>query len=415
MRPHRRTIVLSSLLALALGTACTAAAGLAPQPTVPNGFTIEIVARLDGPRELAAAPNGDLIVGTNGDRIAIVPHADGTPGAVTTFARVGDAPAAGVALAGDTLYIGSQFGVWRVPYHAGEVSASRAPEKIASVRTSGRSSDHVTTSVALADGTLYASVGSSCNACDPELDATRASIRAMHPDGSDERARAVHIRNAIALAVDPATQQLWAGVAGQDELTHGHPYEIFDDVSAQSKPVADYGWPHCYEDRRPVEATRTCAGVAVPRVVLPAYETPIGAAFYPAETHGAHAFPQGFRGGAFVALHGSWHRPLVPPRVVFVPLHHDEPAAGVDWNDPNVQWHEFASGFQTADGTRIGRPTGVAVGADGSLFVADDGAGVIYRIRPVAASSVSSRSARVPAARGPKTAGAGRNRPPATS
>ena len=54
----------------------------------------------------------------------------------------------------------------------------------------------------------------------------------------------------------------------------------------------------------------------------------------------------------------------------------------VDWADPDAQWTEFLSGCQSADGSRTCRPTGVAVGPDGSLFVSDDLDGGIYRIRP---------------------------------
>ncbi|MBV9104076.1 MAG: hypothetical protein JO060_10835, partial [Candidatus Eremiobacteraeota bacterium] len=74
--------------------------------------------------------------------------------------------------------------------------------------------------------------------------------------------------------------------------------------------------------------------------------------------------------------------PPVPPRVVFVPLTGDTPKTAVNWNDPTVQWREFVGGFQLENGERIGRPSGVAIGSEGSLFVADDKAGVIYRIRP---------------------------------
>jgi glucose/arabinose dehydrogenase len=123
--------------------------------------------------------------------------------------------------------------------------------------------------------------------------------------------------------------------------------------------------------------------VVVPRVVFPAYDTPIGAAFYPREGLGRYAFPAAYRGGAFVALHGSWHVPPVSPRVAFVPFKGADPARPVDWADPDAQWTEFLSGCQSADGSRTCRPTGVAVGTDGSLFVSEDENDSIYRIRPV--------------------------------
>ena len=239
---------------------------------------------------------------------------------------------------------------------------------------------HVTTSVAVAKGRLYASVGASCNNCDPELDATRATIQQMNLDGSGMSPKALHIRNAIALATNPQTGTLWAGVAGQDELAHGHPYEIFDAVTLHAG-VVDYGWPYCYENHQAV-GNHNCFNAAVPRVVLPAYATPIGAAFYPAHPGGPHAFPEPYRGGAFVTLHGSWHQPLVPPRVVYVPMNGDDPKTPVNWNDPTTQWKEFVGGWQLPDGRRIARPTGIAVGPDGSLFISDDLDGGIYRVRP---------------------------------
>lgn len=348
--------------------------------TVPKGFSAEKIATVSGARELAVAPNGDLLVGTSGSTVAIVPDAQGKPGAAHTFATFDDHPVAGVFVDGDTLYAGGQFGVYRLPYRAGDREARAKPQKIASVRTSGRSRDHVTTTVVATKGKVYASVGSSCNACDPELDPTRATVQEMNPDGSGLHARAVDIRNAIALAVQPGSGDVWAGVAGRDDLEHGHPYEIFDDVSAHAG-TPDYGWLKCYDDRKPI-GNASCASVTLPKAVFPAYDTPIGAAFYPADGKGAHAFPAAYRGGAFVALHGSWHTPPVPPRVAFVAFRGGDPAKGIDWSNPDTQWSDFVSGCQTADGSRACRPTGVAVGTDGSLFVSEDDGGNIYRIRP---------------------------------
>jgi glucose/arabinose dehydrogenase len=348
-------------------------------PTVPPGFSIERIAHVGAARELAVAPNGDLFVGTNGDDVYLIPAAEAAPRPAHVFVHLEDQNAAGVALAGGWLYVGGHLGVWRVPYRAGDSKARAAPQKLAAVRILGEDG-HATTSVAVVGETLYASVGSSCNACD-ETDPTRATIEQMKLDGSNMHPKAVRIRNAIALAVNPATGSLWAGVAGQDELEHGHPYEIFDDVSAHPG-TADYGWPYCYEDRRAARSGHDCAHAAVSRGAFPAYDTPIGVVFYPVHPTGAHAFPDAYRGGAFVALHGSWHVPPVSPRVAFVPMHGDEPATPVNWSDPSVQWREFVGGFQHSFGRRIGRPTGVAVGADGSLFVADDQADAVYRIRP---------------------------------
>jgi glucose/arabinose dehydrogenase len=346
-------------------------------PAVPAGFVIERIATVNGARELSIAPNGDLFVGTLGNTIVVIPNAETVPGAPRTFATFDDRPVAGVFVTSDAIYAGAQFGVYRMAYRTGDREARGKPERIAAVRTSG--GGHATTTVALSGDLLYASVGSSCNACD-EHDPTRATIQTMRPYGKDMHARAVDIRNAIALAVDPADGSVWAGVAGRDDLAHGHPYEIFDDVTAHPG-TPDYGWLHCFDDRQPIDGGN-CANVVVPRAVFPAYDTPIGAAFYPADPKGKYAFPAAYRGGAFVALHGSWHQPPVPPRVAFVRFNGTAPAKGVDWSNPDAQWSEFLSGCQHPDGSRICRPTGVAVGNDGSLFVSEDEGGAIYRIRP---------------------------------
>jgi glucose/arabinose dehydrogenase len=370
------------LFLAALATLACAAVAAAQNDTglsVPDGFSIERVARINAVRELAFAPDGNLFAGTRSGQIYVVPHPEQTPGEPAVYVKIGDPPAATVYFSGDTLYAGTQHGIWKVPYSRGALSASGEPVKIASVRP-GNGRDHMTTSLAVAGNHLYASVGSSCNAC-VETDPTRATIEELNLDGSDMHAKAVRIRNAIALAVNPQTGTLWAGVAGQDELEHGHPYEIFDAITLR-KGTIDYLWPDCYDDRKPAKPGADCAALPLPRVVLPAYATPIGAVFYPLHEHGRHAFPGGYRGGAFIALHGSWHVPLVPPRVAFVPMHGDEPLSGVDWNNPDAQWHEFVGGFQNAIGYRSGRPTGIAVGPEGSLFVADDYGNAIYRIRP---------------------------------
>jgi glucose/arabinose dehydrogenase len=380
MTPFRRLVLgFAGACALALSAAAppgARAAASAPL-TVPRGFTVERIASVPSARELTAAPNGDLFVGTSGNAIYVVPDAEKNAGEPRRFATIDDRPVAGVFLAGEWLYAGGQFGVWRIPYRAGDREARAPAQKIAGVRGGG-GAGHSTTTVALAKGVLYASVGSSCNACS-ESDPTRATVQMMTPDGKTMRARAVDIRNAIALAVQPETGALWAGVAGRDDLEHGHPYEIFDDITAHAG-TPDYGWTKCYDNRKPIGGA-SCAGVTLPKVVFPAYDTPIGAAFYPLSQTGAHVFPAAYRGGAFVALHGSWHQPPVAPRVAFVAFKDGEPAKPVDWSNPDAQWSEFGGGCQEA-GARACRPTGVAVGPEGSLFVADDAAGAVYRIRP---------------------------------
>ncbi len=234
------------LLPLLLAVCCTVAASAQDAtPTVASGFTIERIGTVDRARELIVAPNGDLFVGTSRNEVDLLPQAQSAhPGSPQVFATFDNKPAAGVTLGDGALFVGTQFAVYRIDYRTGDQSARSKPVKLLDVRLAGGSHDHVTTSVATVGDFLYASVGSSCNACRPELDSTRATIQRfdlLRQVATDE---AYNIRNAIALAVNPATQTLWAGVAGADDLPLYHPYEIFDAVSLHPDPV-DYGWPAC--------------------------------------------------------------------------------------------------------------------------------------------------------------------------
>jgi glucose/arabinose dehydrogenase len=318
---------------------------------------------------------------------------DAEPVAPVVLAHFPEGPAAGIAYSTRhrELFVATSAAVYAAPYAPGGNALSACPVAIAHVRTGpvAPNSDgdvHVSTSVAFDDAKdrLYVSVGSSCNACS-EADDTRASIFAMRPDGSGMHKIAKRIRNAIALTVDPQTGALWAGDAGQDSLPLGHPFEFADDVTAHTG-VADYGWPDCEENRHDYAPGARCSATVAPVLEFPAYSTLIGAVFYPRTPVGRYAFPQKYRGGLFIAAHGSWHRTLLgtfaaEPMVAYVPMRDDLPATPVDWNDPHKQWETFLGGFQSGY-QRAGRPTGIAVATSGSLFVADDAAGAIYRIRP---------------------------------
>jgi glucose/arabinose dehydrogenase len=115
-----------------------------------------------------------------------------------------------------------------------------------------------------------------------------------------------------------------------------------------------------------------CGVMKDPLIGFPAHWAPNGLAFYTGSQ-----FPDKYRGGAFIAFHGSWNRAPLPQggyNLVFVPFVDGEPAG---------EWEVFAEGF--AGGTKdprgaAHRPVGVAQGPDGSLYVSDDRGGRIYRI-----------------------------------
>jgi glucose/arabinose dehydrogenase len=372
---------------------------------VPSGFSASVIASIGGARELAALPNGDLLVATNGTTVYLIPGAEnaGIASNPVTFANLpqSDSPEQGIAFGGGYVFVAAQYGVYRAQYTTGAQSGTFS--KIASVRTGvvapGTDGDvHHTSSIAVSGSYLYVGVGSSCNAC-TETDPTRATVQRMALDGTGMVTQATRIRNAMAFATDPTTGNVWAGGAGQDNLPYGHPYEFMDPVSTHAVG-ADYGWPACEEDHVAYTSGANCSSTIAPMLEFPAYSTLIGATFYPASQTGPYVFPSAWRGGLFVSAHGSWHTPAGssvpadPPHVAFVPFSGGVPATGVNWSNPAVQWNDFFTGFQSSSGSRIGRTAGVAVGASGSLFVADDQTGAIYRIRP--ASSTPAAIKRLP-------------------
>lgn len=404
-----RTAAVAGILAAAVIAPVSAACPTAPhrgtapgqRPGTPAnlrpaaGFAIDTIASVPDARELAVLPNGDLLAGTKGRAVYIVPGAEAAvAGRPEIFAQLPDDLAAGVTFSARRceIFIGTEHGVYATAYATGAHAAGTL-RRIFSMRTGDVAphSDgdvHSTTSVAFDDrqDRLYVSVGSSCNAC-VEVDSTRASVFQMNSDGTHVVKRGTRIRNAIALAVDPDRGDLWAGDAGQDDLPFGHPYEFLDDVTAHAG-LADYGWPECEENRVAYVTGATCTKTVVPLAVMPAYSTIIGAAFYPTTARGSHAFPARYRGALFAVSHGSWHATpngtsyAAVPQVVAFAMREGRPATAVDWHDPHRQWQVFVGGFQQSERDRSGRPTGIAVGPEGSLFVADDAAGAIYRVRP---------------------------------
>ena len=157
----------AAVLSLALFLAADTHAPL--RLRVPSGFAIEAIADVGGARELVALPSGDLIVGTRGRNVYIVPDAEGTAGRPHVFATFDDDFASGVAFAGDRseIYVATMHHVWAIPYH-GERTATQT-RRIADVRNGpvapGTDGDvHTTTSVAYSNGLIYLAAGSSCNA-----------------------------------------------------------------------------------------------------------------------------------------------------------------------------------------------------------------------------------------------------------
>jgi len=230
---------------------------------------------------------------------------------------------------------------------------------------------HDTRSVAIsADGKhLFVSVGSGSNISTGEAP-IRAAVTICDLDGKNARLYATGLRNPVGLAVEPVTGDVWVSVNERDELGDDLPPDYFTSI----KDGGFYGWPYSYigdnvDSRVKQEHPELVARAIIPDVLLGSHVAPLQFAFYTGKQ-----FPESYRGGAFVAEHGSWNRATRSGyQVAFVAFQNGKPSA-----DPVP----FMTGLvpDPSKSDVNGRPVGVAVAPDGSLLVADDGAALIYRI-----------------------------------
>src|SRR5215469_18374503 len=340
-------------------------------PKVPSGFQVNIFAKdFKNPRFLAVAPNGNIFVADTGaGQVIVLRDSKNTGGAQEReiFAEHLNRPF-GIAFHNNYLYVGNTNAVVRFKYDK-ETSKRTGPvEKIMDLPPGG---GHFTRTMAFSkDGSkLYISIGSSSN-IDFEKDARRAAVLVSDPDGKDSRIYASGLRNAVGLAIEPVTGDVWVSVNERDELGDNLP----PDYLTSLKDGGFYGWPYSYigdnvDPRVKPQRPDLVAKAIIPDVLLGPHVAPLQFAFYTGKQ-----FPQSYWGGAFVAEHGSWNRAIRSGyQVAFVAFKNGEPSA-----DPVP----FLTGMvPDAAGPEVyGRPVGVAVAPDGSLLVSDDGAGVVYRV-----------------------------------
>jgi glucose/arabinose dehydrogenase len=351
-------------------------------PQAPSGFKVELYAEsLDYPRLLRIAPNGDLFVAEShtGEIKVFRGLKNGKPEQSQVFAT-GLRQPFGIAFfpSGkdpEFIYIGNTDSVVRFPYRNGDLKARGPSQKIADLPGGGhlRGGGHWTRDIAFSkdDKKMYVSVGSHSNNDDPDThpeEKYRADILEFNPDGSGMRIFAWGLRNAVGIAVDPLDGELWASTNERDELGDNLPPDYITHV----KDGGFYGWPWYYMGGHPDpkharKHPELKAKVITPDVLLQPHFASLQMTFY-----NGQQFPAEYHGDIFAAEHGSWNRSRRNGyEVVRVPLKNGK-AGG--------EYEEFLTGFTTADGKVWGRPVGIAVGKDGSLFVSDDVSRSIWRV-----------------------------------
>jgi glucose/arabinose dehydrogenase len=339
-------------------------------PTVPDGFHVSIFAKdFKVPRWLTVAPNGDIFLADMGAGEIIVmrdPKNTGTAQERETFVDGMRRPF-GIAFHEDYVYVGNMNEVVRFRYDPKTSKRVGEKEHLMDLPSGG----HITRALVFsADGKhLFVSVGSGSN-IDTGEDPRRAAITICDPDGKGARLYATGLRNPVGLALEPVSGEVWTSVNERDELGDDLPPDYFTSV----KDGGFYGWPYSYigsnvDPRVKQEHPELVARAIIPDVLLGAHVAPLQFAFYTGKQ-----FPEKYRGGAFVAEHGSWNRASrAGYQIAFVAFKDGKPSA-----DPVPFLTGLAPDPSKSDVN--GRPVGVAVAPDGSLLVSDDGAGVIYRI-----------------------------------
>ena len=350
------------------------------------GFKVELYASgLDEPRLIRTAPNGDFFVAESHSGSILIFRGitpDGKPAQSETFATGLKRPF-GINFypSGPDpqwVYIGNTDSVVRFPYRNGDLKARGAAEVIVKTLPSGDSADpngggHWTRDIVFtADGTkMLVSVGSASNADDPDTHPNefhRADVLEFTPEGKFLKVYAYGLRNCVGEAINPTTGQLWCSTNERDRLGDN----LVPDYITSVKEDGFYGWPWWYmgghQDPRLMGTHPELKDkVITPDVILQPHFASLEMVFYT-----GNQFPSEYSGDGFAAEHGSWNRAHRSGyEVIRVPMH-DGHATG--------EYEDFLTGFVTPDGKVWGRPVGVAVAKDGSLFVTDDGTKTVWHV-----------------------------------
>jgi glucose/arabinose dehydrogenase len=337
-------------------------------PQVPKGFSISVFAKLQEPTWMAVAPNGDVLVSqTNSKSILLLRDSEGKGRAdqVSVFSTGYQSPH-GLALHDHALYVSDLRTVYRIPYTDGDTTGG-PPQLV--VAAGGQPEDKALARDLEFDsqGAFYWSFASR-HANDISPDAT---IQKVAADGG-MTTFASGMSTVAGLALYPGTDRLFAVVDERRGLGPG----LVPDYLTQVEAGAFYGWPYAYTGSHPdprlgAQRPDLVAKSAVPDLLFEAGSTPLDLAFYD-----GRQFPRHYRGDAFVVLHGSWKQgEPVGYKIVHVPFRNGRPAGSYD---------NFVTGFMVAgpDGhpQMLGRPACLAVAKDGSLLIADNIGGTIWRV-----------------------------------
>jgi glucose/arabinose dehydrogenase len=337
---------------------------------LPAGFVIEeYLSGFDRPRFMLQGSNNEILLsdsGARGEATGLVYVLNGK--SKTKIIEGLDRPY-GLAMKDDWLYVAEPTSVKRYKYDAKAMKVNGAGTEIISLEGFGRG--HWTRSLLFnADKSkLYVTVGSGSN-IDLGEDPMRAALHRYNPDGTGHETIATGLRNVIGLRWNPGTEDIWAAIQERDGLGD----DLVPDYLVKIKEGGFYGWPIAYtgphkEPRHENVDMAKVKSSLYPDVLLGAHVAVLDILFYT-----GNQFPEKYRGGMFLAFHGSWNRAeRTGYKVAYIPFKDGKPQSGPQ---------DFMTGWMLDPGKREvwGRPVGLLQMPDGSLLVTDDGGSKIWRI-----------------------------------
>lgn len=391
---------------------------------LPDGFEAIVVVDSIGPaRHIAVNDNGDIYVklrrsDEEGSIVALRDTTgDGRADIIEKFGVLNDERGGyhtEAKIHEGYLYVSTNLKVFRYKLTPGKLVPEGPPDTLVIDDHPHGSHEHITKPVAFDDeGNMYVPFGAPNNACQspkrtpgvpgqdpcPDLEdhggIWRFKKDAFNQTQAQAYKYATGLRSIVGMDWNPVDKQLYVVMHGRDDLHRLWPntFSQWDNAVLPADEFmrvtegSNFGWPYCYYDQiqgKKVLAPEyggdgkmigRCSAFDDPLIGFPGHFAPNDIKFY----HGEQ-FPERYRNGAFVALHGSTIRNPYPQAgyfVAFIPFENGEPTG---------DWEVFANGFAGVDpivntSDAMHRPVGIAIGPDGSLYITESVRGKVWRIK----------------------------------
>jgi len=381
---------------------------------LPSGFCAFLaVEGIGTARHIAVAPNGDVYValmgrrGTGGGVVALRPDATGH---FTTKETFGTGSSTGIGLRNGYLYVATTTTVVRYKMTKGELKPTGEMETV--VASLPEQNEHEDKGLTFdGKGSLYVNVGAPSNACQSQD--RRAKVVGQDPcpileehggvwkfdenklgqKQSDGVKFATGLRQFPALTWHDGAVYIAMNSRDQLDTLWGEMFSAKENAERPAEPLYravqgdNFGWPFCFFDYGQQKLLlnpeyggdgktqgRCATGFKLPEATFPAHFAPVDIMFYEGKQ-----FPAHYKGGAFIAFHGSWNRAPLPQDGFIVGF---QPFSG---NKASGKYEVFADGFAgpapvTGRTQAQARPDGLAEAPDGSLYITDSQKGKIWRV-----------------------------------